>query len=1385
MCGIIGIFHYGEQDRPVDRALLERMTRALAHRGPDGEGILLEGPVGFGHRRLAIVDLSPTGHQPMVSGDGALWVTYNGEFYNHASFRAELARARPFRGTSDTETLLRLFERRGPRCFEEIAGIFGVAFWDARRRVLTLARDPLGVKQLYYHDDGARIVFASEIKALLVCPDVRREIDEEGINQYLHFHTPLFDRTSFRGIKQLRPGEYIEVGASGLSRKAYFHIDDFTHAGVAREEEVNRLRERLQQIVSDQLMADVPVGAFFSGGIDSSAVAAFAVRSGSRPPCFGVHFADQGVIDERRYQEDAARALGLDLHLITLDGSTFADDLMKSMYHQDEPVIGPAMLPMFHISRLAARHVKVCMGGQGGDEVFGGYARYALATPLRVAGLWFAGRGEVEESHGATPAAVGGNLLRQLTDPRVLRRLVKGAAHLGDWRARYFETFAKVPEPSWRAVFAAPELVSRDACRALFYDEMDRSPAEDPVDKLLLWDQRGYLPGLFHQDDRMSMAHSLESRVPLADPRLVRFAARLDPSLKIRSGSTKWILRRAVADVLPASILNRRKVGFDTPAEAWMRGKQAGFVRDLLLSSRARSRGIWDVRGVEALLDHPGSPLWFDIVWKVLAIEAWAQIFLDAPPARAAAEEAPAIEVGGPAAPRPAPLVLVAPREAPAAAGRPAQSAVTAVRDAVQEVRELGPAGTAFRVRWELALRTGAVTLAEHRPEPLPSPDGSPAALTRLLPFGDGRAVAAAARGRIPEASLRALRRAAREAARGRILCFSRWIGDYGDPIDWHRNPVNGRRWDADRHWSRALRSERRVGDVKLTWEVGRFPQAYPLARAAAFFPEDRPALSDALASQIEAFLAQNPFARGVHWASGQEIAFRSMAWLFGFSLFSAEPRMASALGAITRGLHDAAAQIEAHLDYARKAVYNNHLLSEAFGLLLTGTVLPLAPESPRWRELGAAIIEEQAEVQVYPDGGYIQQSHTYHRVAMLTYLWAWGIRQREGKVAPRAWTSAMERSLDFLYAQQSAADGRLPNFGHNDGAHPSLLSTCDYTDFRPLLQALSVVTRGERLYEPGPWDECAAWFAGPAALDAKLRPRERVSVSFAATGYHALRGRDPSSFGVLRCGTLKHRFSQIDMMSLDVFWRGQNVLVDPGSYLYNGPARWHAYFAGTSGHNTVQVDGRDQMLHHRRFKNLYPVQADLLFFDDLGGYGIVEGEHDGYTRHPGGCVHRRAVLFVKDDLWVVVDRVAGEGEHRVRLQWLGGDYPHRHDAPGGVLTLETPEGPFCVAVVDPSGAPAEGDVVRGGQEPPRGWLSRYYGEKIPVPSLVVERSGALPITLVSVLSAGPAEVVAAGGRLSVSCGALRVGFRIDDGRFRDVRVEREALDPSAGDRLS
>lgn len=692
---------------------------------------------------------------------------------------------------------------------------------------------------------------------------------------------------------------------------------------------------------------------------------------------------------------------------------------------------------------------------------------------------------------------------------------------------------------------------------------------------------------------------------------------------------------------------------------------------------------------------------------------------------------------------------------------------MTGMMDYLQELRELGPRATLFRVVWEMKLRSGLAALGSDRDGVLSGALAASAGAdlrSGSLPFAAPADVAAAVASRIPIAAQRRLHDLASDSVQGRILCFGRWTADYGNPIDWHLNPTNGRRWDPTAHWTKAA-ADNSLGDIKYSWEVGRFPQAYHMARSAAFAPERRRELATALAAQIEQFVDRNAYGHGIHWASSQEVVIRLFAWIFALpTLIRPDEPGAPIHDTIAQTLVLGADHVEKHLDYARLAVYNNHLLAEALGLFVVGHLIPSAPSASRWRALGLAILDEQADRQFYGDGAYIQQSHNYHRVALHDLLWACVFADTFAVPRPASWGRAMERSLDFLLAHQNPVDGALPNYGNNDGALAMILSTCDVTDFRATLQAVSVATRQERVYEPGPWDEESAWLFGPDVLDLPLRAPSRRSISFPDTGYHVLRGKTGGDAAAFRCGTVRDRFGQIDMLHLDVWWRGLNVLGDAGSYSYNGPAIWHNYFTRTGCHNTVTVDGRDQMIHYRRFKSLYWTKAKLLHFSDSSRFATCAGEHYGYQRHPGNCIHRRSVLFVKDDLWVVVDRVTGTGTHDVRLHWLCGDFLPRYDMAASVFTLATPAGLFSLQVLDERGTPLAGSVVTGAEDPPRGWSSRYYGEKVAVPSFVVARNTMMPTATVSILGAGTPQVRWRPNEWTVEFGGDRVRFEIQDG---------------------
>ncbi|MBN2191930.1 MAG: heparinase II/III-family protein [Polyangiaceae bacterium] len=390
-------------------------------------------------------------------------------------------------------------------------------------------------------------------------------------------------------------------------------------------------------------------------------------------------------------------------------------------------------------------------------------------------------------------------------------------------------------------------------------------------------------------------------------------------------------------------------------------------------------------------------------------------------------------------------------------------------------------------------------------------------------------------------------------------------------------------------------------------------------------------------------------------------------------------------------------------------------------------------------------------------DGAYLQLSHNYHRLALQVLLLAVAFTERSGSPADPRLLAALERSVVFLHAHQNPADGSLPNFGTNDGGLPALLSTCDFTDFRPTLQAAALASRGERLYPPGPWDEEAAWLLGSDRLNAPLRPRHQGSVSFSWSGFHVLRGPEPSSFACFRCGTVRDRFAQMDMLHVDIFWRGLNVVCDGGSYLYNGPQLWHRHFQGTRAHNTVTVDGLEQMVHLRRFKLLSPTRAATLGCYTTGHTLSVSGEHYAFERELPGCVHRRSLVTDGLELWGVVDDLTGTGRHRLRVHWQLGAFPAEHD--GSRATLHTPQGDFSVGCYTTEGTPLPSTLVHGDEALPRGWLSRYYGEKVPAPSFAVELELELPARLVTVLGAGQPRLARDADGMAVLSAQARLAF--------------------------
>ena len=709
------------------------------------------------------------------------------------------------------------------------------------------------------------------------------------------------------------------------------------------------------------------------------------------------------------------------------------------------------------------------------------------------------------------------------------------------------------------------------------------------------------------------------------------------------------------------------------------------------------------------------------------------------------------------------------------------------VRDYVQEVRELGLRGTLYRASWELRQRSGWFALRDRwRGVAVPSLGHfDAAAFVRQLPWSAPSDVATTLNASLTAIERDQLKQRADDAARGRILCFGSWFAEFGDPIDWFLYPATGRKWSANIHCSRALDEIGHIGDIKLTWEVARFPHAYAMARAAVCFPDEAARWGESLARQIEQFVKANPVGQGLHWHAGLEVSLRSFSWLFACHVFHAAGVWSDEfVRFVAEALLSAAQHVERQFEFAKGAVSNDHLIAEALMLYVCGLLLPGTPQAARWKRDGLEVLVREADRQVYPDGGYFMLSHNYHRDVLQMYLWAIGFHERNDGPAPESWRRMLDRSLNFLTAQQNPDDGRLPNFGYNDGSQLHELSVCEFADFRPTLQAISVVARGERLYAPGAWDEEATWWSGSATSAMPQREPSRTSVSFDETGLAVLRSDAPNTFVTFRCGSLRDRFGQIDMLHADVWWRGINVLADGGSYLYNGPQEWHRHFVGGVSHNTLTVDGQDQMLHWRRFKTLYRTPARVLRFETVAAGVIYEGEHTGFQRLRHPCTHRRAILLTKSGLCVVVDHVFGSSpEPRdVRVHWQGGLLPWEFDTVANRLSLQTDAGPYGISIHGTNGKALAVDVVAGQESPPRGWVSRAYAEKTPAPSLVASWTGTLPFTCVTVMNGDPCHVTSTGSAYSVVTPELFVEFTLQDGRLVTVATSPiTANSPVAG----
>jgi asparagine synthase (glutamine-hydrolysing) len=642
MCGIAGTIGPTSSLAGIPAGeLIRRMCDVIEHRGPDDWGFRVENfaesTLAIGMRRLSIIDVAK-GHQPISNEDGAVWIVFNGEIYNYRELREELiARGHRFATRTDTETVVHLYEEEGERCVERLRGMFSFAIWDGRDRSLTLARDRVGKKPAHYALADGALVFGSEIKSLLRHPAVKREISLEAIAAYLTFGYVPDPQTAFKGVYKLPPGHTLTFRDGRVRTRRYWNFNYRGESDGASPPNANdyieRLRELLAESVRIRLESEVPLGAFLSGGIDSSSVAALMAREMSRPvKTFSIGFGEADF-DELRYARRAANLLGADHHefVVTPDVCGLAEEII---WHHDEPFADVSSVPTYLVSKMAREHVTVVLSGDGGDEVFGGYERYVIDRR--------------REKFELIPSFLRRHLLLRLS--RALPQGAYGKRYLRlisrDAGPRYVSSISSFDGEARKSLFSEAFL---DALNGYSPESAFERTFEEPVsgaglDRQMYLDGKTNLPGdILVKVDRMSMAHSIETRSPLLDHHLIEFAQTVPASLKMARSNNRWeskyILKRAVAGLIPDEIIYRPKQGFDVPIRHWLNREMKEMTNDLLVSPRARQRGYLNPKSVASLLqehnrgirDHAHS------LWALLMLEVWHRMFIDHEPAASGA----------------------------------------------------------------------------------------------------------------------------------------------------------------------------------------------------------------------------------------------------------------------------------------------------------------------------------------------------------------------------------------------------------------------------------------------------------------------------------------------------------------------------------------------------------------------------------------------------------------------------------------------------------------------------------------------------------------------------------------------------------------------------
>jgi asparagine synthase (glutamine-hydrolysing) len=624
MCGICGKLAFGGAE--VQGSVITSMLGTIRHRGPDDEGMYLAPGIGLGHRRLSIIDLS-AGHQPLSNEDGTVWIVFNGEIYNYQDLRSTLqAQGHVFKTKSDTEVIVHLYEQYGVACVEKLSGMFAFAIWDNRAKVLFIARDRVGIKPLYYCQTKTCLIFGSEIKAILADSAVTPTVDLRIIDRFLSFYFIPGDDTLFEGIKKLPPGHYLIVKDNVVTIRQYWDLQ-FHETPISMREAESRTLELLDAAVGRHMISDVPVGFLLSGGVDSTAMLDFAIGKTTFPlRSYTLGFSEAVEADERPYARLAANRYGSEHHEMSMTSQDFVDFLPKYTWHMEEPVCEPQAIALYYVSKMASSHVKVLISGEGGDEAFGGYSIYRNIVWLERA------KKLLSPLNGTLGASVK-RANRILHSPKLSKYGPLLDVPFGSYYYSRTSSPAGIFNRNPLTVYSKDFLghVDKQSSVSVVLAYLNSAAGgRNIVNRMLYVDTKTSLPDdLLLKADKMTMANSLELRVPFLDHEVLEFAASLPANYKVRRFRTKHIAKRALRGRIPSEILQRRKVGFPVPYTSWMRTDLSGWVREVLLDRSTLSRGYFEKRAVEALVaEHMQSGRFAKELFSLITLELWHRTFV-------------------------------------------------------------------------------------------------------------------------------------------------------------------------------------------------------------------------------------------------------------------------------------------------------------------------------------------------------------------------------------------------------------------------------------------------------------------------------------------------------------------------------------------------------------------------------------------------------------------------------------------------------------------------------------------------------------------------------------------------------------------------------------